>query len=402
VQFNVERMLAGEHRLSGTGPLALPFSETGLTGARVLDDYTVQLSLSAPFPPLLAHLATPAGLIVSPTAAQRYGRDFRRNPVGTGAFQFVDWDGEAQITLTAYRDFQEAGGGAAGGGAGTEYITFRPFPDEQARVSAMLSGEVDLIVDAPGQQLQVFRQRGAFRVHEEAGAHMEFLVLDMRDRPFSEHAMRQAVNYAINKTALIDRVFDGAADVANGPIPPVFAWAHNGDIEPYPYDPGRARELIFRSGYRGEEIVVSVPDGRWRRQLTEDLTAAGLNVTVYLEPDNARLEGVADIAHVSWPAIDPETLPFLTLRADAFPETGGYNRGYYPNRDVNALLNQAWDAPHLADRADMYRQVQAIVREDAPWVFVANRRHNMVTVDRLSGVELHPAGVPNLHGAVLE
>ena len=157
-------------------------------------------------------------------------------------------------------------------------------------MTEMLSGEVDLIVDAPADRIQVFRRRSAFTVLERAGTQIDFLILDMREGPFTDHAMRQAVNYAINKRELIERALDGAGDVANGPIPALFEWAHNDELEPYPYDPQRARELIARSGYRGEEIVVSVPTDSWRRQLHDDLTAVGLNVTVFLEPDSARLE----------------------------------------------------------------------------------------------------------------
>jgi peptide/nickel transport system substrate-binding protein len=399
VQFNVERMINGNHRLFGTGPLAMPFSDSGLTDARVLDENTVQLSLSAPFAPFLPQLASPAGLIVSPAAVRQSGRGFGQNPVGTGAYRFVGWDGKAQVTLTAFEDYRETGAGA---GAGPENITFRPFTDQETRVTTMLSGEVDLIVDVPADRIQVFRQRAAFRVYEQAGVHAEFLILDMRNGPFSDHAMRQAVNYALNKAELIDGALDGAADVANGPISPVFDWAHNDDLEPYPYDPPRARELIARSGYRGEEIVVAVPNGSWRRRLQEDLTAVGLNVSVILERDDAQLRRASDMMHASWQSIDPELLPFLTLRTDAFPEAGGYNRGYYPNLEVNALLNRAWEESDQRERARVYREVQAIVREDAPWLFVANRRTNMVAVEGLRDVRLHPAGLLDLREAALE
>ena len=109
------------------------------------------------------------------------------------------------------------------------------------------------------------------------------------------------------------------------------------------------------------------------------------------------------MAHTSWRAIDPEMLLFFTLRSGAYPEAGGYNRGYYPNREVDALLNGAWEERDRGERGRVYRTVQAIVREDAPWVFVATRRHNMVSVrNAQQRAQLHPTGLVDLREARFE
>jgi peptide/nickel transport system substrate-binding protein len=93
---------------------------------------------------------------------------------------------------------------------------------------------------------------------------------------------------------------------------------------------------------------------------------------------------------------DPDTLPFLTLRTDALPEKGGFNSGYYGNPEIDRLLLQARQATDRDSRAGLYRQIQGIVREDAPWAFVANWKQNAVTTDRVQGFELQPSFLLNL------
>src|SRR5690606_32445393 len=100
-----------------------------------------------------------------------------------------------------------------------------------------------------------------FEVHEQAGPHVWFLILNMKEGPFADQKVRQAANYAINKETLVDDVLQGTAEVAAGPIAPAFEWAYNEELEPYPYDPDKARALLEEAGYDGEEVVFYVTEG---------------------------------------------------------------------------------------------------------------------------------------------
>jgi peptide/nickel transport system substrate-binding protein len=102
------------------------------------------------------------------------------------------------------------------------------------------------------------------------------------------------------------------------------------------------------------------------------------------------------MAEMAWMTNDPDTLPFLTLRTEALPESGGFNSGYYSNAEVDRLLVEARQSTDRDARADLYRQIQRIVREDAPWAFVANWKQNAVTTDRVQGFELQPSFLLNL------
>ncbi|MFP4644715.1 MAG: ABC transporter substrate-binding protein [Spirochaetales bacterium] len=399
VKFNFDRMLDEDHPYHDTGPFPLSSFFSAIENVVVEDEHTVTLELSEPFAPLLSNLAYPTGLMVSPTAVEESEDGFGRNPVGTGPFQFVEWESNTNVTVEAFADYW-------GSAPGVEQIVFRPVTDGNTRVNEMLSGGLDVIVEVPPDSLGNFTDDDAFTVYEQAGPHVWFLILNLREGPFTDRALRQAVNYAVDKESLVENVLQGTATVADSPIAPAFEWAYNEDLDPYPYDPDRAEELLEESDYDGEELVFYVTEGGsgmldpipMGTAIQADLSDIGLNVSIetfewntFLDEVNAGLEGKADMAQMSWMTNDPDTLPFLTLRTDAFPEDGGFNSGYYSNSEVDDLLMQARQATTEDERGELYREMQEIVYEDAPWLFVGNWVQNAVAVSELQNFRLQPS-----------
>lgn len=96
------------------------------------------------------------------------------------------------------------------------------------------------------------------------------------------------------------------------------------------------------------------------------------------------------MAQMAWMTNDPDTLPFPALRSDALPEEGGFNSGYYQNAELDEILVEARRSTDQEERAELYRRVQEIVHEEAPWLFVANWVQNAVTSDRVDGLRLDP------------
>ena len=398
VKFNFDRMLDESHPYSDTGPFPLAFFFSSVQNVDVIDPLTVSFTLNAPYAPFLSNLAYPTGLIVSPAAVMEYGADFGRNPSGTGAFKFVEWRSNEAVVVEANPDYW-------GGAPKLETVVFRPITDANTRTAEMLAGGIDLMVEVPPVALSEF-QGDAYTVYEQAGPHVWFLILNAKEGPFADVRVRQAANYAINKEAIVNDVLEGTAEVAAGPTPPAFAWAYNPDLEPYPYDPDRARELLAEAGAEGAELTFYVTEGgsgmldpvAMGTAIQADLEAVGLNVTIetyewntFLGNVNPGLEGKADMAEMAWMTNDPDTLPFLALRTEAWPENGGFNSGYYSNPEVDALLDAARVETNQEERARLYREMQVIVQEDAPWVFVANWKQNAVTSDRVEGFALQPS-----------
>ena len=96
------------------------------------------------------------------------------------------------------------------------------------------------------------------------------------------------------------------------------------------------------------------------------------------------------MAEMAWMTNDPDTLPYLALRTAAWPDQGGFNSGYYSNPKVDELLEAARSSTDQAQRARLYKEMQTIVHDDAPWVFVANWKQNAVTSDKVQNFLCNP------------
>lgn len=398
VKFTFERMLNKQHPYYHTGPFPLSFFFSSIDTITTPDPQTVVLTLKQPFAPLLSNLATPAGLIVSPAAVKKYDKDVGRHPVGTGAFRFAEWQANQRVVLTANKNYWD-------GAPKLEAAVFRPITDGNTRTAEMLSGGIDAMVEVPPDTVKTFADNPQFQMHQAVGPHVWFLLLNTKEKPFNDKRVRQAVNYAVNKQALVDKVLQGSAQVADGPIPSAFAWAANKEVSPYPYDPAKARALLKEAGAEGATLNFYVTEGGsgmldpipMATAIQADLKAVGLNVAIqtwewntYLAKVNAGLTPQTQMAEMAWMTNDPDTLPFLTLRRDAWPDKGGFNSGYYSNPAVDKLLDHARSSSDQQTRGALYRQVQALVHDDAPWLFVANWKQNAVTTRQVQNFALQP------------
>ncbi len=87
------------------------------------------------------------------------------------------------------------------------------------------------------------------------------MILNAKEGPFADKRVRQAINYAINKESLVNDILQGTAEVAASPTPPAFSWAYNDALQPYPYDPDKARALLKEAGHEGAELTFYVTEG---------------------------------------------------------------------------------------------------------------------------------------------
>jgi peptide/nickel transport system substrate-binding protein len=405
VKFDFDRMLDEKSPYHNTGPFPLSFFYSAVKEVKVIDPLTVEFDLKDPYAPFLSNLAYPTGLIVSPEAIKKFGKDIGRHPSGTGAFIFKEWESNSKVILQRNSAYW-------GGPPKLDAVVFRPITDANTRVAEMLSGGIDMMVEVPPDSLGQFKDGARYQIFQQAGPHLWFLILNAKEPPFNDKRMRQAVNYAVNKRAITDSILQGTAQVAAGPTPPAFAWAYDDTLRPYAYDPSKAKELIKESGYDGKELTFYVTEGGsgmldpvpMGTAIQADFAAVGLKVKIetyewntFLGKVNPGLEGKANLAEMAWMTNDPDTLPYLALRTAAWPDKGGFNSGYYSNPDVDKLLEQARQSTDQAERAKLYKKMQEIVHDDAPWLFVANWKQNAVATSAVKGFRLQPSFFLLLH-----
>jgi len=409
VKFNFDRMLKEDHPFYNTGPFPLSFNFSSIDAVNVLDEHTVEFKLKEPFAPFLSNLAYPTGLIVSPEEVKKFGKEFGRHPSGTGPFKFAEWQSGQRVVVERNPDYWDTV-------PALEAVVFRPITDANTRVAEMMAGGLDVMVEVPPDNLATFKQDANFAVAEQAGPHVWFTVLNAKSGPFADKKVRQAANYAVNKQGLVDNVLQGSATVAAGPIPPAFNWVEN-KTEPYPYDPEKAKALLAEAGASNPEITFYVTEGgsgmldpiTMGAAIQADLEAVGFKVRIetyewntFLGRVNPGLEGKADMAEMAWMTNDPDTVPYLTLRSDALPDKGGFNSGYYSNPKVDELLEKARSSTDQTERGKLYGEVQSIVHDDAPWLFVANWKQNAATTAAVKGFKLQPSFLLHLKDVTKE
>lgn len=400
-KFSFERILFEDHEYYNIGqyPFAA-FYFGSVKEFEVVDEFTLTMHLSEPFAPLLNNLATATGFICSPEAIKTYGQDFTQNPVGTGPFKFVSWEHNVRVTLERNPDYWD-------GPPQLQNLVFRPITEEQTRLTELLSGGVNFIVDVPPDNIAQITSNDQFTFVEQPGPHIWWLSINHKLPPFDDVRVRQAINYAVNKEAIVKDVLKDTGTVANTVVPPAIEWAYNPDAMKYPYDPEKAKALLEEAGVGdGFTTTFWVTESGSGMQspktmaeaIQADLQAVGITANLEVMEWGAYLtkygEGMAEeagLAMMSWMfgSGDPDTVLPLSISSDAF-SPNGYNTGYYQNDRVDELIKQARMVNDVEERGKLYREIQEITSEEAVWLFIDNAKQNAAMTADIKGFQLTP------------
>jgi peptide/nickel transport system substrate-binding protein len=398
VKYTYDRLLDPNHPDADTGPFPFATFYYGpIKQVTVIDPNTVRFLLKEPFSPLLNNLTLNTGRIVSPAAVRKWKKEFASHPSGTGPFKFVSWQKNVRIELGQNPGYW-------GGAPKLERLVFRPLIEEQTRVTELLSGGVDFIVDVPPDNVDQLKKDARFTYYGQPGPHIWWVTFNTQKKPFSDVRVRRALNHAVNREALARDILKGTATPAVGPIPPAIPWAYSDQVTKYPYDPERAKKLLAEAGFpNGFPAVFWIPESGSGMQspktmaqaIQADLAAVGVTASIqtfewgaYLSKYGKGFGQEADMGAMSF-MLDPgDPAPMLSLVIDG---QGGFRGGYYQNAEVDKLLADANRTVDLKKRGELYRQVQKLVVDDAPWIFVDNAIQTAASVKAVSGFKLHPS-----------
>ncbi|MBP2242714.1 peptide/nickel transport system substrate-binding protein [Cytobacillus eiseniae] len=373
-----------------------------------VDEYTVEFNLNTPIAPFYKNLAMSPFGIASPTAIETHGEKFQENPVGTGPFVFKEWKRNDRITIEKFADYWQEGLPKL------DSVIFRSIPENSARLNALASGEVDLIDGVNFSDVPTIEGNPDLQVFERPTLNVAYLGLTNTRGPLQDKLVRQALNHAVDKTALIDAFYAGAADPAINPMPPVVA-GYNDAVEDYAYDPEKAKELLKEAGYEnGFEMELwampvprpYMPDGqKVAEALQANFAAIGVKAEIvsyewgtYLEKAN---NGEADTFLLGWTGDngDADNFLYVLLDEDAI---GSNNYTYYKNDEVHDLLLKAQASPDQAEREELYKQAQVIIKDDAPWIPLVHSRPILAGKAGISNFLPHPVGSDLLSGVELK
>ncbi|RNC99122.1 ABC transporter substrate-binding protein [Lysinibacillus halotolerans] len=399
---NVERWKGGaEEKFYYFHSMFKSEGEDIIKSVEAVDDYTVVFTLTRPQAPFLKNIAMSPFAIASPTAFESAGDAFGDNPVGTGPFKFVEWKRNDSITVEKNEDYWQEGLPKL------DKIIFRSIPDNSARLNALTTGEIDLADGINPSDAATVESNSELQLIERPSMNIGYLGLTSTRKPFDNVLVRQAVNYAIDKQAIVDAFFQGRAEVAVNPMPSSIS-GYNEEIEGYPYDPEKAKELLAEAGYDGEEIELwampvprpYMPDGqKVAEAIQKNLADVGIPSKIvtfewatYLEKAK---NGEADAFLMGWTGDNGDADNFLYTLLDK-DTIGSNNYAYYSNDEVHELLIAAQTETDEEKRNDLYKQAQVIIHEDAPWVPLAHSTPLLAAKKGVTDYLPHPTGSESL------
>ncbi|MDR7532519.1 MAG: glutathione ABC transporter substrate-binding protein [Armatimonadota bacterium] len=394
VKFNLDRILDPATRAPWR------FLISRVQRVEAVDPTTVRLTTDAPFAPLLAHLTHSGTGIQSPAAIRRLGADYARQPVGTGPFRFREWVRGDRVVVVRNDDYW-------GERALLDEVQFRVIPDDGARLAALEAGSLHVAVRVPPREIERLRGSRDVRVSIDTSLRTIYVAFNVSRPPFNDRRTRLALNYAVNKDAIVRSALAGTARVSDAPIAPNVQGYSK--IMSYPWDLERAETLLREAGYSRERPLRAVfhhPTGRYIRDAEIAASIQGLARRAGIELELRTLEFGAYIALTARPReqndIQMYMLGWGTVTGDAdyglyalfhtsqFPPVG-FNRGFYSNPRVDALLDRGRTTVDQGERNKIYAEAMKLIMEDAAWIFLHSESQVTGLRAAVQDLVIHPA-----------
>jgi len=324
-----------------------------IESAQAVDEFMLEITTVGPDPVL------PSRLYMIQMVPMEYSQEeaFAREPVGTGPYEFSEWAAGDHINLVRNGDYW-------GDAPEIEQVTFRFLPENQSRVAALQSGEVQLATgiapESGGDVPQLVTRDG-----------LEYSYLRMKnyEGPFEDERIREAAARAMNVDEYIDTIYQGNASRANCQTNGEAVFGYNPELEAYPYDPEGAEALLEEAGYDGTPVRITAPSGRWLKyeELSEavaaDLEAVGFSVNMELIQFDPWLtefiqhvgEGQPDgaLSATSNELLDGDRLSSL------FGRSGSVSSNVDP--ELESMLAEARTTLDLDVREELYQDIAATV-----------------------------------------
>ncbi len=364
--------------------------------------YTVQLTCTAPYAPLLAQLGEPYMAIQSPKAIREYGKDLGLHPTGTGPFSFVSYQPGQSLVLKRNEAYKW--GPAATGHTGPPdiaQITFQIVSSAQARVSQFQTGQSDVMQETPGVFWNALRKMDRYTAIEVPITGMGiFAPINAGSFPTNDIAVRKAIQYAVDKAGVIQLADAGAHPVSNTPLAKGMV-DYDASLEnSYPYDPAKAEATLKAAGWTkpGEfwekdgqrltikisAIATSAESPLMAQAIQGYLRKVGMDANVFQMATPAwlaaNIKGDMSLAALQYIAVDSDALHLWFLPDQYF------NWSHYTNPTLTDLILQGQKESDPAKRFAIYAKAQKILMDEAVIMPIRQNIDLIMTTRKLTGL----------------
>ena len=362
----------------------------------VVDRYTVRIGTHQNFAPLVETLTHPAAAVLSQSAYEA-GVDFENEIVGTGAFAMIDRVHGDFIEFEAFDDYH-------GGRAAVDRLVIRPIVELNSRMVALEAGEID-IANLSRTNIPAIEANDDLQLLTRDNYQIFYLGINVDNVP--DVRVRRAINYAINTAEIHEILLYGQGAPLDGPLTPEVFGAHP-DLDGFEFNPEQALELLAEAGYDAsnplELTLVTNEFGdrlEWAQAAQANLATIGVTLHISQYETAVFLEETANANY------DMFVLAWTTVTGDAdyglFPLFHSSNHGapgnrtFFANERVDYLLDLARNSFDEEVRLTAYLEVQEIIMEEAPMVFLASGSVMMSARNNVHGLEPTPTSIPMFH-----
>ena len=368
-----------------------------ISGLKVLDQHTLQVTIDAAKPYFLFKLTLPVAFVLDQKNVES-GANWYRTPNGTGPYKLTRWDSFKVMLYSANPDY---------------YLGAPSIPQVVVELNAGVginlyeTGEIDLTGVSSTDASRVLDPADPLHPDLVSGVSLctNMVVFDVTKPPFDDLKVRQAFSMAFDRQKFIDVVENGTSLPALGLYPPALP-GYNQNLQGLPNDPQKARQLLAQSKYGGPQGLPAIvytdsgfgstagPDvsalaQMWEQNLGVKITIENIEPDKYLDRVYSGQHG--QIFSSGWCADYPDPENF----ADVLFHSGAQqNIGNYSNPTLDALLNQGRTEQDVTKRIQLYQQAEQIIVQDAPALFISHPVSYMLVKPYVKGFVLTPIDIP--------
>jgi peptide/nickel transport system substrate-binding protein len=359
------------------------------------DDHTFVLHLSAPNAGIfdnLTYLAVPGGADPKTFASQ---------PMLAGAYHITEVKPDERVTLNAFD-------GWVGGKPKIRNVIVRIIPDATTRVLELRRGTVNFEINSvPYDQVKPFQKNPDFKVMTSHGGAYQYLAFNMKDPILRKKEVRQAIAHAIDRNRIVHDLLLGFASVTETMFPPGH-WARAENLPAYPYDPGKAKQMLDAAGYRDPDgdgpksrfriLMKTSTDAEAAQQaemIQQMLKQVGIDMQIQSSESTTFMDDIKNGRFQMYSLrragiSDPDF--YYTIFHSKSLAPNGQNRGYYVNPRVDALIEQGRSTFDRTKRKAAYDEIQRIVADELPYVSLYHRDNVAIMRKNVEGFVMYPSG----------
>lgn len=357
-----------------------------------VDDLTIKFTLVNPDVTFLTALALNPGCeMVSPTAFEADPEAFKKSPVGTGSYKFVEWKAAQYVKLERNEEYW-------GEKAKTANVIYKVIPESAVRASELLAGTVDVLNFIDINSIDQLKSSG-MNIYSTPGATISYIAFYTDKEPFNNKLVRQAIFMGIDREAIVKGLYGENAVVSNGIIPPT-TLGYSDELKALPYDPEKAKELLAEAGYEdglkfqmlaynvvknynpaAENLAIAIQN---------ELKKIGVEVDVVVKPWNEFVNNLFEEEHegdaiqIGWGSTTNDPADF-TLLLDSSNCGTGLNFADYENTELDELMAKAKTVGDIKEREAIYIEIQKIINDEVPWLFMSHSKDYSATSPKVTG-----------------